>query len=296
MNAMTCQEVEEQLDLLAAGACDPPVRVALETHLAQCQTCAAHYAESQRTLGLLDLHFQHDGLGRLQQRIEEESRPRRRMRIFTPFVRSVALVAAVVLVAVGLIWWLPRDNPDRPDTEPQFALLVQAGKTRQKVDLQAPGLGKEKSAEAVAVVPLAARGGDTLRTDLVKAQREGKLPLPPEVTLELVLVNTGQRAVEVRLGDERAELALEVAGDGVVRIPAPKADTPAVLRPQTLLLNAGKQHVFLIDRLIAGSPGKLEFIYVTEPGEYKLTARLRLTADGRAVTVTGETVRIKVEK
>jgi len=293
MNAMTCQQVEEQLDLLAAGACDPPVRAALETHLAQCPTCAAHYAESQRTLGLLDLHFQPDGLERLQQRIEEEARLRPKTRIFTPLVRSIALVAAVLLIAVGLIWWLPKEDPDRKDTEPQFALLVQAGKTRQKVDV--PALVMEKSA-AVAVVPLAARSGDALREDLRKAQRDGKLPLPPEIELELVLVNSGQHAVEVRLGDERAELSLDVQGNGVVRSAAPKAEMPAVLRPHTLLLQAGKQHVFQIDRLVAGTPGKVEYIYLTEPGEYKLTARLRLTADGRPLNVTGATVRIKVDK
>jgi hypothetical protein len=131
---------------------------------------------------------------------------------------------------------------------------------------------------------------------LIKAQREGKPPLPPEVALEMVLINSGQSAVEVRLGDERTELALDVQGNGVVRSAAPKAEMPAVLRPHTLLLQAGKQHVFQIDRLVAGSPGKVEYIYLTEPGEFKLTPRLRLTADGRPVTVKGAEVRIKVDK
>ena len=70
MNAITCQEVQEQLDLLAAGECDRPTQEALESHLQQCQACAATYAESRRVLGLLDLHLRQDGLERLQQRIE----------------------------------------------------------------------------------------------------------------------------------------------------------------------------------------------------------------------------------
>jgi anti-sigma factor RsiW len=54
MNAMTCQEVESQLDLLAAGECDPPLREALQAHLQQCPTCAARYAESQATIEQLN--------------------------------------------------------------------------------------------------------------------------------------------------------------------------------------------------------------------------------------------------
>jgi hypothetical protein len=293
MNAMTCQEVQDQIDLLAAGACDPPTRAALEGHLQQCPACAAGYAESQRVLGLLDLHFGQAGVERLQQRIAEEARPRKK-RIFTPFVGRAALVAAVFLVALGLNWWIPKGDRDQKGPEPQFALLVHAGKPRLKDDPQPPAPLTANGAEAVAVVPLAVRSGDAFRRELSQAQRDGKLPLPPEVFLELLLVNTGTRPVEVRLGDTAAELSLELPDDGVIHIPAPAGEKPDFLRPQTLQLAPGKQQAIHIDRLIAGSSGKLEYIYLTEPGEYLLTARLTLTADGRVVTVTGEKVRIKV--
>jgi hypothetical protein len=216
------------------------------------------------------------------------------LRIFTPFVRRAIAVAAVFLIAVGLVWWLPRGNDDGKDSEPQFALLVQSGKPRLKALL--PAQIRDKATEAVAIVPLAARNGEAFREDLKQAQRGDKLPLPPEVALELVLVNAGKRAVEVRLGDAGSELSLDVPGEAVVRVTAPKAELPAALRPQTLQLEEGQRHVIHIDRLVAGSPGKLEYIYLTEPGEYKLTARLRLTADGRAATVTAEPVRIKVDR
>src|SRR5207248_1141874 len=55
MNAMTCAEVEEQLDLLAADACDAPMRETLEGHLRDCPTCAAKFSQSKRLQGLLDL-------------------------------------------------------------------------------------------------------------------------------------------------------------------------------------------------------------------------------------------------
>ena len=56
---------------------------------------------------------------------------------------------------------------------------------------------------------------------------------------------------------------------------------------------AGAEHIIRIDRLVAGSPGNLQFIYLTEPGEYTLTARLRVIVDGRVVTVIGTPLRVK---
>ena len=61
-------------------------------------------------------------------------------------------------------------------------------------------------------------------------------------------------------------------------------------------LAPGKQFRLHIDRLIAGSPGKLEYVYITEPGDHALTALLRVLVDDRVVTVTGGLVSIKVEK
>jgi Putative zinc-finger len=294
MNAMTCHEVQEQLDLLAAAEIDPPMRDALENHLRQCEACAARYAESQRMLGLLDLQFRQDGLERLQRRIEEEARPRRNRRFFSRFNSVVGLVAALVLIALGLIWWLPRDTVDRPKVGVEFALLVRAGKDKPEIAPRMPATLKNKPEDAVATVALAERDGAAFRQELKQAQRDGKLPLPPVVSLELVLVNTGKLSVEVRLGDANAQLTLEVAGDGVVRVAAPDAETPQSLRPQTLQLEPGAEHVLQIERLVAGSPGKLEYIYLTEPGEFTLTPRLQLTADAVPITVTGTKMRIKV--
>jgi hypothetical protein len=324
MNAMTCEEVQEQLDLLAAGECDPPTKDALEQHLGACPACSASYAQSQRLLGLLDLHWNDQAVERLRQRIEQQARPahqksgsqaqlgnqsrnqlgnqsriqfgnQRRVR---PFIRQAVAVAALFLIAVGLMLWAPIWDTDRKGSEPALALLVHARK-----EIQAPEpdkhqeLVKGHAAEKVAIIALGSRGGAMFRRELDQAQRAGKLPLPPEISLELVLVNTGKRPVEVRLGEETPTLSLELTGDGVVRMSAPKAqkpEEPDFLRTQALQLEPGKKHILHIDRLIAGSRGNLEYIYLTEPGEYTLTATLRLTADGNVVTVTGTPVRIKV--
>src|SRR6516164_3744451 len=78
MNAMTCEQVQEQLDLLAAGECDPPARAEIEQHLRTCPACAATYAESQRLMATLDRHWSEAGIERIRQRIETEKRPVRR--------------------------------------------------------------------------------------------------------------------------------------------------------------------------------------------------------------------------
>jgi hypothetical protein len=303
MNALTCAEVQEQLDLLAAGACDPPTRDAIECHLGDCPTCAASYAESRCLLGLLDRHWSESAVERLRRRIEQEARPRRKLRLFTPFVHRSMAAAALLLIAAGLIWWLPQWNTDRSAFGPQFALLVHPGKQAFTVD-QAPARStdkpqaplKDKGPEAVAVMPLAAPSGEALRRDLLKAEHDGKLPPPPAISLKLALVNNGKRPTHVRLGDTEPTLSLEVQGAGVLRIAVPDAAEPEFLKPQSLQLEPGKSHIIQIDRLIAGSRGNLEFIYLTEPGEYTLTARLRLIVDGQVVTVTAEPVRIQVGK
>lgn len=286
---MTCQEAEELLDLVAADACDPPTRDAVQSHLRQCDACAASYAESQRVQALLDLQLNKDSVERLQKRIEEAAQPRGKKLVFMPILRRASLVAAVLLLAVGLIWWLPRQPRE---TSPEFALLVRAAKL--DVVPQAPAKLDFKDAEALILLQAVARAGNTLRNELMQAERDGKLPLPPAVRLELAVVNRGKRPVEVRLGDAEAKLSLDLAGDGVIRLAAPGAEIPETLRAQTLRLEPEKQLVLQMDRLVAGTPDKLEYIYLTEPGEFKLTPSLRLTADGKAMTVTGETVQIKV--
>lgn len=282
MNTMNCAQAQEQLDLLAADECDPPDRVALESHLRSCPTCAAKYEESRRLLGLLDVHWNEQGLERLRQRIDQQARPPRRF--VRPFMRGVLAAAAMLLIAVGLAWWLPNRH-DGP--EPSFALLIPP---RKQMPDKLPAPPNDKGLEAMAVVVRNLRSGKEFRDELARAQQQGKLPLPPAIALDLALVNTGDRAVEVRLG----ELELDLPGDGVIRMAAPEGQTPNFLRPQPLHLKPGQEHIIHIDRLIAGSSNKLEYIYVIEPGNYTLTARVRFTVAGKAMTVSGPPVRIMV--
>jgi hypothetical protein len=245
------------------------------------------------------LYWNQPACERLRQRIDREALPARTRRFFTPFVQRALAAAAVFLIAVGLIWWLPRGTgPGQPG--PQLALVVHAGQRIFKLETQAP-------ATEAHIPPLKDKAGTTASTlaevrcaaqfqdELLKAKRKGKLPSPPAVALELALVNNSKRPTRIQMGEAAPTLKLEVKGPCVIRIPVADAKEPEFLQPQTLQLDPGAQHIFHIDRLIAGARGRLEYIYLTEPGEYMLTAELRLTADGQLVTVTAAPVRIRVE-
>ena len=187
---------------------------------------------------------------------------------------------------MGLIWWLPKRQPNVSEPELQLTLLVRDDEQARKagppiVVRSLPELAIGKTAAA-------------FRQDLLQAQRDGKLPLPPAIPLALALQNTGDRNVEVQLGDAASELSLDVQGEGVVRIPVEAGTEPEFLQPRTLQLAPGERFEFHMDRLIAGSHGNLEYIYMTAPGDYTLSARLRVTAGGKSVTVGSEAIRVRV--
>jgi hypothetical protein len=302
MNAMTCHDVAEQLDLLAAGECDSPTRQAVERHLEQCPACAARYAESQRLQGLLELTWNEAGLARLRERIEQEDRRTLRSLMFRPSVRRAAALAALVLLTVGLLWVHPR--PERWASEPELQLALVIPDTRQEYkstsaievrpmhDLAA--FLKASDAVALAAPIRAGQSGEAFRHELVQAQRDNKLPPPPALPVALALRNTGDRSVEVRLGNADSELTLDVRGEGVVRMPAVGVAAPEFLRPQTFQLAPGEELVVRIDRLIAGERDRLEYIYLTEPGEYTVSARLRVTVGGAGMILRSGPMRVRV--
>src|SRR6516162_7909907 len=190
MNTLTCEQVEEQLDLLAAGECDRPTRRAVEAHLESCAACSASYAESQRVQGMLDLHYNEaERQERLRRRIDEADRAARRRRVL-PFVNRVAALAALLLVTFGLALLLP--NWKEPAPGGGLALLVK-GDGVQNVR-GGPAVGPEHALadaaaarfakEVVLALPQADRGEEA-RHRLRNLQSKGELPPPPLIRLEL---------------------------------------------------------------------------------------------------------------
>jgi hypothetical protein len=304
MNAMTCHEVETQLDLLAAGECDRPTRRAVESHLDHCAACAASFAESQRLLGLLDRHWDETGPDRVRQRIEQDERQARRRYVVLPIVRRAAALAALFLVTLGLALWLPPSTKEATQPELQLAALEIHDREAMKM---APEIAvrvmdhhetrfKEPKVEVLTITLAPGQSGEAFREELRRAQSIGKLPLPTVVPLMLTLTNVGERPVELRFTDAGTELSLDVRGTSVVRLTANGAAEPTFFHPPPLRLAPGGVSTFRIDRLIAGTRGRLQYIYLTEPGEYDLAVRLQATVDGRSATVTSRTVRINVRK
>jgi hypothetical protein len=295
MTPLTCEQVEEQLDLLAAGECDRPTRRAVEAHLESCAACSASYAESQRVQGMLDLHYNEtEQQERLRRRIDEADRAARRPRVL-PFVKRAASLAALLLVTFGLALMLPNWKEYRPGSE--LALLVKGDGTREmKVGpavgpehVQADATARFQKKEVVLSLPEAQRG-DKARRQLRELQSKDELPPPPPVPLGLELKNTGVRPLEVRLGGDELNLSLDVKGPGVLRLPAPDRELPPLPEPQTLRLAPGASHLLPFERLIAGRRGHVEYVYLTEPGEYPLTIRLRVRVDGEPAVLTREVI------
>jgi hypothetical protein len=112
MTPLTCSEVEARLDLHAAGEGDETERAALERHLAGCPRCRQADRDARQLVALLDLQFQElDRLARLQRRLAEEERRQRTAPRVLRFSRPLASLAALLVLAVGLVGLPPPVQP-----------------------------------------------------------------------------------------------------------------------------------------------------------------------------------------
>jgi hypothetical protein len=292
MTAWTCPEIEGQLDLLAAGECDTEVRRMVEDHLHACPACTAKYAESRKLMGLLTLHLDEAGPMRLRQRLEQLDRQNRRKNA-VQWVNRAAALAAMLVICAGLL--IMPSGPVPLGDALQLSLAVQP-----LVRGEIPGAAPDHEAAMKSMV-FETRGpstqmGESFRRELTLAQQQGRLPPLPElaVHLELTLKNTSRQPIELRLGDSTSELHIDVEGNGVVRLPAPGAPVPGFLQERTVRLEPGKADHMVVDRLIDGRPGALEYIYLTEPGTYTLTIQVKARAGGGEVHLTSPAVHLKV--
>jgi Putative zinc-finger len=287
MNGMTCGQVAEHLDLLAAGECDRQTRRAVERHLESCATCSARYAESRRLQGLLALHWNEaEQRNRLRQRVEEADRAMRYpRRLVRSWANRVASLAALLLVTLGLALLLPTGNEQQGGGELAMTAVVMGG--RDVLEL--------KDNPFIAQAPAAVTRFDVKGLTLsLQEVRGGEPQRPPAIGLGLELENTGIKQLDVRLGGADAELRLDVRGTGVLRRVAPDQESPALLQPQALRLAPGERRWLRIERLIAVSGKRVEYVYLTEPGEYTLTIRLRAVVNRVPVILTSGPIRINI--
>lgn len=103
MNALTCIDVQAQIELYAAGECDAETAAAVARHVDGCDDCQAAHAEAARLVQLLDVrHQEKAGLGRLASALRQENR----RRLMVPWVQRAMAVAAILLLVVGPLSWL----------------------------------------------------------------------------------------------------------------------------------------------------------------------------------------------
>src|SRR5438874_1204905 len=122
MRVLPCPEVEDLIDLHAAGACDAATDAAVRRHLAACPDCARARREAERLQALLDTHHRApDALERLHARLDADDSPRHARSRVLPLLRRAASVAAVVLLTVSLAWLM------RPSGEAVAVLWVSPG-------------------------------------------------------------------------------------------------------------------------------------------------------------------------
>ena len=179
MSPLTCDEVEAQLDLYAAGEGDAAGRAAIQRHLAGCAACARTYREAQQLTGLLDLHFQEpERLRRLHARLDtEERRPLRLPRV-PAAPRWAAALAALIVLTVGL-QFVPL--PGRRDGSESIAVSAEprafpGGPEMKEVAAAAPARGNG---------PGESRKPQPLAATLLWASPDAAWQVPTERRIEL---------------------------------------------------------------------------------------------------------------
>jgi len=197
---MNCREVEEHIELFAAGECPPAIAVDVERHMATCAACRQCVAETRQLLALLDQRFHEpERLRRLQARLDAVDRR-------APLRYRWLAAAAALLLAVGLGWWLiPRLPTGQPPLVQKPALVgvvvVWASPgaqwqalTGRKIELSAGELWLRSSPVAVALAPIEVvtpAGVATARgTEFIVAVRPPSAKGDPEMRLKTMVTVT----------------------------------------------------------------------------------------------------------
>jgi hypothetical protein len=170
----------------------------------------------------------------------------------------------------------------------------------------AKGATDKGAGPAPKVYPLDPEGRtpQALRSALAEGERTGGLPPPPEVRLAVRLRNDGPGKLRVQVGGPGFVLWLDLRGPGAVTVPAVGPGQLPV-QEHTALVPPGAEWVLPWGRLVSWSGQSARYSYWTEPGVYRLRARLRARAvrelpGGREraelLTVTSAPVEVRVAR
>jgi hypothetical protein len=287
---LTCEQVEDQLDLYAAKECDLPTRVAIDAHVARCPACAAGLEVSRQLLGLLDLRADEPArLERLREKIDAEAAPlvvlpfraKRPARVLR-FARPLASLAAGLLVYVGLFGLTgpPSLTGSAPMPDVVAAVLIPGTTAENELAVPAKG-GPERAFERALKADASAR--------FEVRQARGA---PETVGVALRVRNPTDRPLTLWLGGPRTEVDLALTGPRVERRPAAKG---AQIAPEWLTLAPRAEGTVTLKGLTAERGGAAEEVRWTRPGDYTLKVRLRVeTTEGEPILLTTPPLRARV--
>jgi hypothetical protein len=213
MDPQTCAQVQDEIELYAAGECDSEMAALVSRHVAACPACAKALEESRQMLGLLELRLREpDGLERLRDRLHVEERRRRSARFLT-FAR-VAAVAAVLLLIVGVYTWVA-STVDRGPGTPAVVAAAQIGpgagaiyqvRTTHDLDLQRGDVQVRvaPSGEKSKAFQVHTPGGIVSAEQaefLVQTPKDGRGPATVKVLAGTVTLKNANGGVELRRGE-----------------------------------------------------------------------------------------------
>jgi hypothetical protein len=287
--------VEAEIDLYAAGECDPHTASAVADHLASCPACADSWAQARRLVGLLDLHARlPEQLARLQARLIEEARPPRRARLL-PFVRPLRALAALLLVTLGLGLLLTRF---RVPAGADLALALAPAAPALVAVRASPKATGSKESPLLFHLDLGGKAEAGFHKKLKADQ-----PPPPTLGLTLRLKNAGTVPLRLTVGGPSFDCVLQLRGPGVVRVPVAQPAVWPFAAARTVTLAPGQEFDLPVERLVSRIGERVSYLYWTEPGDYTLRALVRAPAvrvgsgDGttRPVTLASPPLTLRVE-
>lgn len=107
-------------------------------------------------------------------------------------------------------------------------------------------------------------------------ESNGELLAASRVDMELVITNTGSQSIQIWVGGDGTELSLTLRGSGAMLAEErPGTSTGKAPPPEAVSIAPGKSHSMPLTSLSFGPPNQAKRAYLTETGEYRLSATLR---------------------
>ncbi|MCX7666619.1 MAG: hypothetical protein N2112_13860 [Gemmataceae bacterium] len=131
-----------------------------------------------------------------------------------------------------------------------------------------------------------------------KKGEEVRFPAPAEIDFVLKITNTGKEDVTILVGGDVNVYTLDFQGEGALQATPLLAFTADFRIGKPVTIPAGKDYEIPVNRLADGMRGNSRWLYLTKPGEYKVSATYQLAADeggAKGKLLKSEPITVKVE-